>query len=37
MRHAVSSCMVRAERRAAKPARVASGDPLTYPSDEGFQ
>ena len=27
----------RAERRAApKPARVASGDRLTYPSDEGL-
>ncbi len=37
MSHAVSICVLRAERRAApKPARVPSGDRPMYSSDEGL-
>jgi hypothetical protein len=37
MRYPVSTCLLRAERRAApKPARVPSGDRPTYSSDEGL-
>ena len=38
MRHAVSTCLWPAERRAArKPARIPSGDRATYSSGEGLQ
>jgi len=36
MNHLISSCVVRAERRAApKPARIPSGERLRYSADEG--
>jgi hypothetical protein len=38
MRHPMSMCLARAERRAApKPARIPSGDRPAYSSDEGLQ